>query len=141
MAHHLIACDTFQRAWVEACQHLLAVRGQSHNLFVTIRDPLYDDPVFESRVESFCRSLNLLTPRQVAYTIFPSTLSRHRSAQSLALAYNRKNGFFARLKSRYPGPMRWGTYFRRLTHYELGWSAPENCTTHNDSRTGSIRIV
>ena len=22
-----------------------------------------------------------------------------------------------------------------------GWSAPENCTTHNDSRTGSIRIV
>ena len=24
---------------------------------------------------------------------------------------------------------------------QWGWSAPENCTTHNDSRTGSIRIV
>jgi len=120
MAPHLIACDTFQEAWIEACEYLIAAGGESHNLFVSIRDPLHDDPVLERQVESFCRGLDLRTPKQVAYTIFPSTLSRHRSAQSLALAYNRKNGFFARLKSRYPQRIRWGTYFRRLTHYELG---------------------
>jgi hypothetical protein len=117
MASHLIACDTFQEAWIEACRHLLAVGGESHNLFVSIRDPLLDEPLLGRQVESFCRAFKLRTPKQVAYTIFPANLSRNRSEGSLALAYNRENGFFERVKKRYPRRMHWGTYFRRLTSY------------------------
>jgi len=118
MSPSLIIGDDCQEAWVRTCRHLLANGGEASNLLVTIRDPFQSDSALEDQVKRFCDSLGLLRPRQVAYTLFPTGLARGRSAEGLFDAYNRNGGFFERVRHRHPGHIRWGTYFRRLTHYE-----------------------
>jgi len=52
----------------------------------------------------------------VAYTIFPHGLyQKIGNFRELFKAYNRSNGLYERVQRRKPS---WGTYFRRMTHYD-----------------------
>jgi hypothetical protein len=108
---------TFQLAWKEAMSALSRNQWEVYNLVVQIEDPCAFDEQFHQEVEQFCRLHGLLGPRHVAYTIFPRRLYRIKgSADKLFGAYNRQGGLYDWLRTRPLGG--WGTYFRRMTHYE-----------------------
>jgi hypothetical protein len=83
------------------------------NLVVQVKDPALLDQAIHARVSGFARREKLLSPKAVAYTIFPDRFYRQRgNAEALFDGYNRQRGLYDRLKTR------WGTYFRRMTKYE-----------------------
>ena len=85
-----------------------------------IRNPGILDQDIHTKVQSFARHEGILTPKHIAYTIFPHGLYRKKgTAEGLFHAYNRKNGLFDRKGTR------WGTYFRRMTSYR-GVNAIQN---------------
>lgn len=114
MTPYVIEAESFQQAWYRACGYLLAHGGEAWNLTTHTRDPVVLDDAFHHAYASFCSELHLLAPRHVAYTIFPAGLARGRSAQALSTDFNRPGGFYDRV---YRKLGRWGTYFRRMTHY------------------------
>jgi hypothetical protein len=109
---HLIEANDVSEAWLGMARCVLANGKEVRNLVVAIADPVSVDPVVHAAVEDFCRSRRLLTPKHVAYTIFPEGLARARTASQLFDVYNRRRGFFDCVKTG------WGTYFRRMTCYE-----------------------
>jgi hypothetical protein len=111
--------DDFQHAWLNAVRRLMSARWELRNLVVHIKNPTVMDQAFHQRVEAFARSQPILGPKHVAYTIFPHGLYRAHDAAALFTDYNRRRGFFDRVKTH------WGTYFRRMTHYE-GRDGPIN---------------
>lgn len=113
----VICQSSLQLAWQIAVAVLLEHRGRLHNLIVQITDPTSFDDSFHQRVLDFCEEHSVLGPKHTAYTIFPYKLYATRgSATELFTAYNRKGGLYERLRSRPRSS--WGTYFRRMTHYE-----------------------
>ncbi len=112
---YLIQAGTIGEAWADVCNHVLANHNDVRNLLVTISDPASLDSELHAAVDDFCRVEGLLTPKHVAYTIFPKGLAEGRSADELYHVYNRPRGFFERVSRRRRG---WGTYFRRMTCYE-----------------------
>ncbi len=106
-------------AWLKALNHLLDVGGQSSNLLVTIDDPLQVDLSIHQVYEQVLSDHNLLDLKQVTYTIFPRSAYQivGKSADALFYRYNRKGGIYERLRNRYAAKFRWGSYFRRMTHY------------------------
>jgi thymidylate synthase len=111
-----IVHDGFQQAWLDVVQRLIASQWELRNLVVQIKNPgLYDDGL-NDRIDEFARTSGLLAPRHVAYTIFPEGLYRDGAdAAQVFTSYNRANGLYDRLHKRKKD---WGTYFRRMTHYE-----------------------
>lgn len=111
-----IVHDGFQQAWLDVVQRLIASQWELRNLVVQIKNPgLYDDGL-NDRIDEFARTSGLLAPRHVAYTIFPEGLYRDGAdAAQVFTSYNRENGLYDRLHKRKKD---WGTYFRRMTHYE-----------------------
>lgn len=110
--------ESFQYAWVEAVRILRENKWELRNLTVHIQNPCILDTGLNQILFEFARENNILTPKQVAYTIFPHGLyESYRSADDLFSAYNRPRGFFDRIKRRHG--VRWGTYFRRMTSYEM----------------------
>ena len=110
------ATDSFQQAWLDAVKLLMNSHWELRNLVVQIRNPASIDQEFHDRVEEFARQESLLGPKHVAYTIFPHGLYRQTgNSKRLFKAYNRSNGMYERLQRRRQG---WGTYFRRMTHYD-----------------------
>lgn len=106
----------FQRAWLEAVRLLSRSRWEVRNLVVQIRSPASLDDELHDRVSIFARSQGLLSPKHVAYTIFPHRLYDEKgNGADLFNAYNRHDGLYERLHRRRRG---WGTYFRRMTHYK-----------------------
>ena len=90
---------------------------RKHNLVVHIEDVLALDRGLHDQVTAFCKGQGLLTPKHVAWTIFPYTgFWQKMSAAKIYQRYNRDGGFYdwTRTKPR----SGWGTYFRRMTHYE-----------------------
>jgi len=114
MTPHVTHAETFQEAWCKACCYLLANKAEAWNLIAHVREPLALDESIHDAYDAFCRQHGLLPPRHVAYTIFPQGLSQSRSADQLFADFNRDGGFFDRV---YKRTRRWGTYFRRATHY------------------------
>lgn len=111
-----IVCDSFQEAWLKAVRALIASQWELRNLVVQIRNPILLDQRFNDQVHEFARTQGLLGPRHVAYTVFPQGLYRNRKgAASVFTSYNRENGMYDRLHRRKKD---WGTYFRRMTHYD-----------------------
>lgn len=111
-----IVQDCFQQAWLEVVKNLMVSQWELRNLVVQIRDPILINDGLNDRVHRFARKKGLLPPRHVAYTIFPRGLHRNgRDASKVFTCYNRKNGVYDRLHRR---TRDWGTYFRRMTHYE-----------------------
>lgn len=119
---HLIEAKNPGEAWLAVCKYVLANRNEVRNLIVAIDDPVSVDPVLHGAIEAFCQSQGLLRPKQVAYTIFPDRLARRWTGAELFDGYNRRRGFFDRVSNM---KRSWGTYFRRMTHYE-GQHGPVN---------------
>jgi len=112
----VITTNNFQRAWLSAVKEILSCHGERYNLIAHILDPTSIDLSLHSSIVNFTKSLGLITPKAVAYTIFPHGLySRVRSSKKLFELYNGPRGLYVRLKKRFPRT--WGTYFRRMTSY------------------------
>lgn len=111
-----IVHDSFQQAWLDVVQRLIVSQWKVRNLIVQIKNPAMYDETLNERIDEFARNRGLLRPRHVAYTIFPEGLYRDGAdAEHVFTRYNRPNGFYDRVHARKKG---WGTYFRRMTHYE-----------------------
>lgn len=108
--------DNFQDAWIEASKYLLDNRYEARNLVVHITNPEHElDQNKHLEIVTFSKKHGLLSPKKVAYTIFPHTLyARYPNSAELFYKYNYENGIYKRLKYG-----RWGTYFRRMTHYDM----------------------
>ncbi|VBB07103.1 thymidylate synthase [Lucifera butyrica] len=120
----LITQDSFQNAWLRAIQHLRGKAWEMFNLIVHITNPALLDENLHGKVTDLQSSLGLFTPKEVAYTIFPHKLyARHNNAIDLFEAYNKPKGMYDKLDP--AASHRWGTYFRRMTHYDIG-SKPVN---------------
>lgn len=105
----------FQEVWVKAIE-LLDKYGWEHwNLVVHIQNPLLIDETFHSNMVQFTTANNIFKPKDVAYTIFPYNLYNGRgTANKLYSSYER---FYRWTRTREHSG--WGTYFRRMTHYEV----------------------
>jgi len=113
-----LTTESFQQAWLEVVRLLMTSHWDLHNLMVQVRNPHLFDESFHGRVTDFARRETLLGPKHVAYTIFPHGLyQKIGNSQRFFEAYNRPNGLYERLHRRKPS---WGTYFRRMTHYDKG---------------------
>lgn len=120
----LISEESFQQAWLSAIRHLQANSWEVFNVVVHIRNPVAMDDDFHARVSGLQATLGLFSPKVVAYTIFPHKLyARYVDATELFNAYNKPNGMYDKLDP--AASHRWGTYFRRMTHYE-GQGHPVN---------------
>lgn len=114
-----ISKESFQLAWIDALKHLKRNNWQLRNLIVQITNPNAFDDVIHQKVVDFAGSNNILTPKHVAYTIFPHKIYIAKgNANELFDAYNRERGFYERIKRRYRR-ITWGTYFKRMTHREV----------------------
>lgn len=111
-----LTTDGFQQAWFEAVRLLMSEHWERRNLMVQIRRPVQFDQGLHDSVTDFARQECVLGPKHVAYTIFPNSLyERAGNASRLFRAYNRPRGIYERLHRLKPD---WGTYFRRMTHYD-----------------------
>ncbi len=114
----VVLAGSFQQAWKEATLQLSRRGWRTRNLVVHIEDPVACDDVFHSEVTSFASDHGLLSPKQVAYTIFPHGLYDGSGTYAeLFDAYNRPGGMRERVHRR---ARRWGTYFGRMTCYGRG---------------------
>jgi len=113
----LITAGSFQTAWVEAGRCVLGAGGSAANLVAHIKDVTVFDSELHGRVSSFAKSVGVLPPKDVAYTVFPHTpYWQGKSANEIYSRYNGTGGFYNRSRKRpHSG---WGTYFRRMTHYQ-----------------------
>jgi thymidylate synthase len=108
-----IVTDGFQSAWLKVVRHLIMTHWEIRNLIVQIRNPSLFDQIYHSKIDAFTKTQHIIGPKHVAYTIFPYKLyERNENAMELFTAYNKERGFYDRIKTG------WGTYFRRMTHYE-----------------------
>lgn len=111
-----VTCEGFQEAWITVAKKLMGSHWELCNLMVQIKNPDLIDDRIQDNITAFAENEGLLTPKHVAYTIFPHGLyGNSGNAPKLFEAYNRKNGMYDRLHRRKPD---WGTYFRRMTHYD-----------------------
>ena len=116
---HIIDESSFQEAWLAASMHLSRTGWEAYNLVVTIGDVTAFDPTFHNRICAFCKAHKLLGPKDTAYTIFPHNLYKLvKTGDKLYFEYNRERGLYPRLIRR--SNNKWGTYFRRMTHYDYG---------------------
>lgn len=117
--------DSFQQAWLEVVKRLMISQWRLRNLTVQIRRPEIFCGVIDQQISEFASREGLLGPRHVAYTIFPENLYYLlNGAGHVFRSYNRKNGWYERTKRKTPST--WGTYFRRMTHYERDGHEPVN---------------
>ncbi len=116
---HTIQKESFQLAWIEAVKLIQSNNWQVRNLTVQILNPSALNNEIHQKVIDFAMSNDILKPKQVAYTIFPLNLYKNQiTASQLFFSYNRPRGFYARIKRR-SRKINWGTYFRRMTHYNI----------------------
>lgn len=114
----------FQTAWLEAVKLLMQNQWKLRNLIVHIEDPSTFSQDFHQNICDFTEQVELLRPKHVAYTIFPHKLYVTKKNQhELFASYNRPNGLFARIQNR---KRSWGSYFRRMIHYETGSGSIQN---------------
>jgi len=118
----LITKPSFQLAWIDAVKFLACYGWQRRNLVIHITDTTTFDEVVHQQVSAFVKNNTLLGLKDVAYTIFPHNLyNKLQDRNRLFRAYNghdKREGMYAKLMRR---PRKgWGTYFRRMTHYEIG---------------------
>jgi hypothetical protein len=108
----LVQENSFQKAWIKAVKHLSQNHWNSYNLVVQFLDPFCIDDDLHKKVEEFSKEIDIRSPKDVAYTIFP---------------YNQYNGdanelYSGYLDKFYPWTRKrehrgWGTYFERMINY------------------------
>ena len=113
-----VVSEGFQLAWLEVTRRLAESYWELRNVVVHIKRPGAMDIAFNETVTAFARAQRLLTPKQVAYTIFPHKLyQRVGNASSLFSDYDRR--LYPKIKRLQPKIANsWGNYFRRMTNYE-----------------------
>lgn len=127
----LIEKECFQDAWLEAANLLMDNHWDLWNLIIHIKHPILMDKDFNNRVTAFAKEHGLITPKGVAYTIFPhKTYKRVQDAQILYNSY---------LKTIYPWTRTrahkgWGTYFYRMINYKTD----EGCINQLDNIISAI---
>lgn len=113
MNSHAIISDNFQQAWIDTSRYLSKNRWEGRSLMVHISDSAVFDNDIHNSIMNFTQEHNLLSPKAVAYTIFPHTLyNRYPDRNDLFFKYSKPNGVFDRLRTS------WGTYFYRMVHYQ-----------------------
>jgi hypothetical protein len=113
----VIVAESFQAAWLAAARKVQDNGWKYHNLVVQISDPAHFDSPFHDKFCTFAKGIPVLSPKDVAYTIFPHGLyQKRRTRKALYEAYARKGGLYARTLARRPHS--WGTYFHRMIAYE-----------------------
>lgn len=113
---NLITEEGFQNAWIKASRQLSENKWELRNLIVYINNnvDLMNNQI-HNRYTELCNKMGILSPKAVAYTIFPHGLykKKYRTADELFTAYNKTNGFYDKIHR-----AGWGNYFRRMTKYE-----------------------
>lgn len=108
-----IVAPNFQLAWANAISRLKENHWSVWNLVVQIENPCECDLDFHALLTSFAKQNNLITPKQVAFTIFPYTYYNHsNSKEELYQKYWR---FFRYTRKK--AHRGWGTYFERMIRY------------------------
>jgi len=118
---HHIEGDNVTTAWAEAVRLIHAHGGELNNLTVSIAAPTQIEENIHGAYKQLLVTNNLKTLKQVVYTVFPYPIYEevNHDAGELFRKYNQPNGIYDRLKRKYPHQFRWGTYFRRMTHYPI----------------------
>lgn len=113
--------DNVSVAWLKAVEHLASCGGECSNLMVSIGNPIRTEQTIHNAYEQLLTNHNLLTLKQVEYTIFPRSLylKVNRDPDRLFEMYNRPGGAYERLKRRYGKKFGWGSYFKRMTCYPM----------------------
>ena len=70
----ILTSDCFQPAWLGVVKRLAGFQWEVRNLIEQIRDPGIIDQGFHNRISTFAQTVGLLSPKHVAYTIFPHKL-------------------------------------------------------------------
>jgi len=121
----LISDLSFQKAWLKASKCVADNQWEMHNLLVSIEDVSLFDNDMHQEICAFSNSVGLLGPKHVAYTIFPHKQYKGQgTATRLYENYNKHNGFYDWTRKRTRSG--WGTYFRRMTQYEIQGKPPVN---------------
>jgi len=121
----LISELSFQNAWLKASKCVADNRWEMQNLLVHIENISLFDNDMHQKVCAFSNSVGLLGPKHVAYTIFPHKQYKGQgTAKRLYENYNKHNGFYDWTRKR--ARSGWGTYFRRMTQYEIQGKPPVN---------------
>ena len=74
---NLITAEGFQEAWFCAAQAIRDAQWEMRNLMVQIQNPLLHTKNITEQMTSLAEDCGTLSPKQVAYTIFPHKLYDH----------------------------------------------------------------
>ena len=111
----LFCRDSFQQAWIDVVQFLQENHWEWWNIIVQITDPTLFDQDFTNKINFFKIEKELVSPKDVAYTIFPHKLYKGRgTAKQLYDKYINRMYPYTRKCPR----SGWGTYFYRMVHFE-----------------------
>jgi thymidylate synthase len=123
-----IKAKNFKDAWQQASCVIMKSKWELRNLAVHIQqtDCSFSDKEIINSVSDLVNKCKILNPKQVAYTIFPHNLYKSCNACKKILyeKYNKKHGLFDILHAY--NKNEWGTYFRRMTHYEIPYGKTIN---------------
>lgn len=123
MLPQLLVEDSFQRAWISAVRYLSDHHWEAYNLVVHIRDSSLLDSTLHTHITAFLKQNGFCNPYHVSDMVFPAILYRwNRECRRLFEKYNAPDGFYtriARLVRKKGRRLLWGTYFRRMTYYEI----------------------
>jgi len=112
---YLICKDTIKEAWINAVEFLKNNSWDYWNLVVHIKDPTLIDCETNSILAEFAKRNKLVTPKGVAYTIFPHKLYKRVNSEDKVY-----DGYINRIYpwTRTRDHKGWGTYFHRMIHYD-----------------------
>lgn len=111
----VIKNSSFQQTWVNAVEHLSVNNWKYFNLIIQITDPCIFDITTHNSITQFSKMINIRTPKDVAYTIFPYN-QYNGNADELYQQYIKRFFPWTR-KQQHSG---WGTYFERMINYDPG---------------------
>lgn len=109
----VITAHSFQAAWAQAVVGLKSSNWTTWNLVVQIDSPSVMDSSIQDRAIEFAKCHELITPVQVAHTIFP--YKYYKSGINRERLYKKYWRYFKFTRTQ---PHRgWGTYFERMIRY------------------------
>ena len=75
--------SSFQSAWIQAVKKLDEMKWHCHNLVVHVENVAEFDLELHDKLTNFSKSIGKLSPKDVAYTVFPHKLYRLTCPQLL----------------------------------------------------------
>lgn len=109
----VVAAHSFQAAWAQAVIRLKLNSWKTWNLVVQIDAPSMMDLDIQERTTEFAKYYGLITPVQVAHTIFPYKYYKAGTARDVL--YKKYWRYFRYTRTQ--AHRGWGTYFERMIRY------------------------